>query len=137
MKHFSLRWKLLFLFAVVSVALFVVLNTIGLNIMQNRTLIRTKEELYQNGTKYVSSYLIEYYEKNISDRRFDSRWRAGEPRLRRFRKGKALWQGGGILPRRKLQICAVYSTLPAQQHTTHIFGFISESKQSLEEVLEP
>ena len=38
MKHFSLRWKLLFLFAVVSVVLFVVLNTVGLNIMENKIL---------------------------------------------------------------------------------------------------
>ena len=65
MKHFSLRWKLLFLFAVVSVALFVVLNTIGLNIMQNKMLTRIKEELYQSGTEYVSGYLVEYYEKNM------------------------------------------------------------------------
>ena len=66
MKHFSLKWKFLFLFTVVSVVLFIVLNTIGLNIMQNKMLIRTKEELYQEGTAYVSGYLVEYYEKNMS-----------------------------------------------------------------------
>ncbi|MBQ7863385.1 MAG: HAMP domain-containing protein [Lachnospiraceae bacterium] len=65
MKHFSLLWKLLILFAVVSVSLFVLLNTAGLNIMQDKTLTRTKEELYQDGTAYVSDYLLEYYEKNI------------------------------------------------------------------------
>jgi len=65
MKHFSLLWKLLVLFAVVSVSLFVMLNTVGLDIMQDRMLARTKEELYQNGTTYVSDYLLEYYEKNI------------------------------------------------------------------------
>ena len=53
------------LFALESVALFVVLNTIGLNIMQNKMLTRTKEELYQNGTEYVSGYLVEYYERNM------------------------------------------------------------------------
>lgn len=65
MKHFSLLWKLLVLFAVVSVSLFVVLNTVGLDIMQDRTIIRTKEELYQKGTAYVSDYLLEYYEQNM------------------------------------------------------------------------
>ena len=65
MKHFSLLWKLLVLFAVVSVSLFVMLNTVGLDIMQDRMLTRTKEELYQDGTAYVSDYLLEYYEKNI------------------------------------------------------------------------
>lgn len=66
MKHFSLRWKFLFLFALVSVVLFVVLNTIGLNSMQKEILTRTKEELYQTGTEYVSGYLVEYYERNMS-----------------------------------------------------------------------
>lgn len=65
MKHFSLLWKLLVLFIVVSVSLFVVLNTIGLDIMQDRMLTRTKEELYQEGTEYVSDYLLEYYEQNM------------------------------------------------------------------------
>ena len=65
MKHFSLLWKLLVLFAVVSVSLFVVLNTVGLDIMQDRTITRTKEELYQKGTAYVSDYLLEYYEQNM------------------------------------------------------------------------
>ena len=65
MKHFSLLWKLLVLFAVVSVSLFVVLNTVGLDIMRDRTIIRTKEELYQEGTAYVSDYLLEYYEQNM------------------------------------------------------------------------
>jgi signal transduction histidine kinase len=65
MKHFSLLWKLLTLFAVVSVSLFVLLNTVGLDIMQEKTLTRTKEELYQDGTAYVSDYLLKYYEKNI------------------------------------------------------------------------
>ena len=65
MKHFSLLWKLLVLFAVVSVSLFVVLNTVGQDIMQNKMLARTKEELYQDGTTYISDYLLEYYEKNI------------------------------------------------------------------------
>lgn len=64
MKHFSLLWKLLLLFVGVSVAMFVIMNTVGLNIMQNRMLARTKEELYQNGTSYVSDYLLDYYEKN-------------------------------------------------------------------------
>ena len=33
--------------------------------MQNKMLTRTKEELYQNGTEYVSGYLVGYYERNM------------------------------------------------------------------------
>ncbi len=65
MKHFSLLWKLLVLFVVVSVSLFVVLNTVGLDIMQDKMLSKTKEELYQEGTAYVSGYLLEFYKQNI------------------------------------------------------------------------
>lgn len=64
MKHVSLLWKLLVLFAGLSVALFVVMNTVGLNLMQDSMLKRTKEKLYQDGTAYVSGYLLEYYKKN-------------------------------------------------------------------------
>jgi len=66
MKHVSLLWKLLFLFLGLSVSLFVVLNTVGLNIMQKRMLAKTKEELYRNGTVYVAEYLLEYYEENLN-----------------------------------------------------------------------
>ncbi len=65
MKHVSLLWKLLLLFIGLSVSLFIILNTFGLNIMQNKMLSRTKEELYQNGTVYVSDYLLDYYKKNV------------------------------------------------------------------------
>ena len=58
MKHVSLRWKLFALFLGVSLSLFVILNTIGLNIMQEKMLTRRKEELYQDGTAYVSNYLL-------------------------------------------------------------------------------
>ena len=61
MKHVSLLWKLLGLMLGVSVALFVALNTIGLNVMQNKMLTRTKQELYQTGTEYVSRYLLSHY----------------------------------------------------------------------------
>ena len=54
MKHISLLWKLILLFCGVSVSLFVILNTVGLDIMQGKMLSRTKEELYQNGTAYLS-----------------------------------------------------------------------------------
>lgn len=64
MKHMSLLWKLLALFAGLSIALFVVLNTVGLNLMQDKILARTKETLYQDGTAYVSEYLLEYYKMN-------------------------------------------------------------------------
>ena len=66
MKHFSLLWKLLLLFLVVSVSLFIALNTIGLNLMQDKMLNRTKEELYHDGTVYVADYLLEYYKKNTT-----------------------------------------------------------------------
>lgn len=65
MKHVSLLWKLLVLFAGVSVALFVAMNTVGLNLMQDSMLKRTKEKLYQDGTVYVSEYLLEYYKKKV------------------------------------------------------------------------
>lgn len=61
MKHISLLWKLLLLFVGLSVSLFVILNTAGLNLMQDKMLARTKEELYQDGTAYVSKYLLNYY----------------------------------------------------------------------------
>ena len=64
MKHVSLLWKLLALFIGVSVSLFIVVNTVGLYLMQDKMLARTKEELYQDGTLYVSNYLLEYYKKN-------------------------------------------------------------------------
>ena len=63
MKHVSLLWKLILLFLGVSVSLFVILNTVGLDIMQDKMLARTKEELYQDGTAYVSKYLLQYYKK--------------------------------------------------------------------------
>jgi len=65
MKHNSLLWKLLALFLAVSVSLFVILNTIGLSIMQNRMMDRTKNEIYQYGTGYVSKYLLDYYERGF------------------------------------------------------------------------
>lgn len=65
MKHVSLLWKLIALFAGVSLSLFVLLNTVGLDIMQDTMLARTKEELYQDGTVYVSGYLLDYYKKNV------------------------------------------------------------------------
>lgn len=63
MKHVSLLWKLLVLFLGLSVSLFIILNTFGLDLMQNKMLARTKEELYQDGTAYVSKYLLDYYKK--------------------------------------------------------------------------
>lgn len=64
MKHMSLLWKLLALFAGISIALFVILNTVGLHRMQDKMLTRTKETLYQDGTVYVSRYLLEYYKQS-------------------------------------------------------------------------
>lgn len=66
MKHSSLLWKLLLLFAGLSVSLFVILNTIGLEIMQDKMLSETKERLYEDGTAYVSGYLLDYYKKNTN-----------------------------------------------------------------------
>ncbi len=66
MKHVSLLWKLLFLFLGVSISMFIIMNTVGLNMMQGRMLDRTKEELYRDGTSYVSDYLLDYYEKNVN-----------------------------------------------------------------------
>ena len=65
MKHVSLLWKLLLIFLGVSVSMFIIMNTLGLNIMQGKILDRTKEKLYRDGTNYVSGYLLDYYEKNV------------------------------------------------------------------------
>lgn len=65
MKHNSLLWKLLALFLGVSVSFFIILNTVGLSIMQSGMVRRTKNDLYQYGTRYVSEYLLDYYEKNF------------------------------------------------------------------------
>jgi len=74
MKHVSLLWKLLLLFLGASVSFFVILNTVGLNIMQGKMLSRTKEELYRDGTKYVSEYLLGYYEKNVDYKELNSQF---------------------------------------------------------------
>ena len=64
MKHVSLLWKLLALLLGVSLSLFVILNTVGLDLIQDKMLTRTKEELYRDGTVYVSNYLLNYYRGN-------------------------------------------------------------------------
>ncbi len=66
MKHVSLLWKLLALLVGVSLSLFIILNTIGLDLMQEKMLARTKEELYQDGTFYVSNYLMNYYKRDAN-----------------------------------------------------------------------
>ena len=66
MKHFSMLWKLLALFIGVSLAMFILLNTAGVNLMQKKLLDRTKKELYEDATEYVSDYLLEYYRNNAS-----------------------------------------------------------------------
>ncbi len=74
MKHIPLLWKLVFLFLGVSVSLFIILNTVGLNIMQERMLSRTKQELYQDGTDYVSEYLLKHYKNNLNIRELSSQF---------------------------------------------------------------
>ncbi|MBP3569571.1 MAG: HAMP domain-containing protein [Lachnospiraceae bacterium] len=66
MKHVSLLWKLMALFLGLSLSLFVIFNTIGLDLMQDKMLARTKEELYQDGTYYVSNYLMNYYKTDAN-----------------------------------------------------------------------
>ena len=66
MKRFSLFSKFLLLYLVAAMSMFILLNTAGVNLMQKRMLERTKEELYQDATMYVSGYLSEYYKKNVS-----------------------------------------------------------------------
>lgn len=66
MKHISLWWKLLILFVGVSLLFFVLLNTAGLNVMRDEMLSKAKEELYRDGTLYVSDYLKYYYRKNAN-----------------------------------------------------------------------
>ncbi len=61
MKHRTLLIKLLLLFGVVAVAMFVLLNTMGFNFMQREMVQKAKEELYADATTYVSRYLLDYY----------------------------------------------------------------------------
>ena len=75
MKNVSLLWKLLVLFLGVSLSLFVILNTVGLNIMQDKMLARTKEEIYQNGTEYVSKHLLNYYKRNVNDKELSAQFK--------------------------------------------------------------
>ena len=61
MKHFSLFAKLLLVFSVAGVSMFILLNTVGVQLMKERMLEKTKEDLYDLATEYVSEYLLDYY----------------------------------------------------------------------------
>ena len=67
MKRFSLFTKLLLVFLVAAVSMFVLLNTVGVQLMKNRMMEKTKQDLYGMATEYVSEYLLGYYtEKDTS-----------------------------------------------------------------------
>lgn len=61
MKRFSLFTKLLLVFFVAAVSMFILLNTVGVQLMRDRMLEKTKEDLYDMATEYVSDYLLDYY----------------------------------------------------------------------------
>ena len=61
MKRFSLFTKLILLFLLASVSMFILLNTLGVRIMQDSMKDKAKEDLYEKATEYVSEYLLEYY----------------------------------------------------------------------------
>lgn len=61
MKRFSLFAKLLLVFFVAGVSMFVLLNTVGVQLMKDRMIEKTKEDLYDMATEYVSEYLMDYY----------------------------------------------------------------------------
>ncbi len=61
MKHFSLFTKLLLVFLVAGVSMFILLNTVGVQLMKEQMLEKTKEDLYDMATEYVSEYLLDYY----------------------------------------------------------------------------
>ncbi len=61
MKRISLFTKLIVLFLTASVAMFILLNTLGTGLMQESVMKKTKEELYAKATAYVSEYLMDYY----------------------------------------------------------------------------
>lgn len=63
MKRFSLFAKLSLLYVAVVVSFFVLLNSIGVSIMQDKLLERTKAELYETATEFVSGHLAKYYYK--------------------------------------------------------------------------
>ena len=54
MKHISLFFKLLMLLLGVAFSLFVLLNTMGVRMMQEKMLEKAKGELYQTANTYVS-----------------------------------------------------------------------------------
>ncbi len=66
MKRYATSWKFVLLYLAAALAMFLLLNTAGLNLLEERTLARTKEDLYRDATVYVSEYLLEYYERNVN-----------------------------------------------------------------------
>lgn len=65
MKRASLLIKLVLLFAIVSLSMFILLNTIGVRTMQDRLIADKKAELYEDANMLVSEYLMDYYEKKV------------------------------------------------------------------------
>lgn len=65
MKHSSLFVKLVLLFLLASLSMFILLNTVGVQNMRKTMLENKREELYTEANLLVTDYLAEYYERNL------------------------------------------------------------------------
>lgn len=65
MKHVAVAVKMLFLFLICDLALFILLNTVGLKLMQKNLVESKEEKLYDLAEVLVSDHLSEYYKNNV------------------------------------------------------------------------
>ena len=66
MKNISALTKYIFTGIILVLAMFVLLNTVGLNLMQRR-LVRNKEnELYAEANQIINDYLMDYYDRAMN-----------------------------------------------------------------------
>ena len=67
MKKHSLMVKLTLLFLSTGLVLFAILNIIGTDAVKISKLKNTKHNLYEDATKFLSDYVMEYYSRNNSN----------------------------------------------------------------------
>ncbi len=66
MKNVSALVKYIITAVVLALLMFVLLNTVGLNFMQNRLVKNKEDELYAEANKIVNDYLMNYYDKSMN-----------------------------------------------------------------------
>lgn len=62
MKRTSLMVRLVVLYLLVSLSLFILLNTVGVRAMQRSLMEGRKSELYEDANRILTDYLMEYYQ---------------------------------------------------------------------------